>query len=102
MAEKKSSRKGKSEAAEKDQPAASEAPVEKANPEAKAEEAKPAPAPAPVVPIRVAQVTFDRWFNAMVQKGKHKPHHKAGMLVYAGGARGRRSVDEWTKLFEKY
>jgi hypothetical protein len=102
MAEKKSSRKGKT--AEKEQPAAVEKLIEKVNPGAKvkAEEAKPAPALAPVAPIRVAQVTFDRWFNAMVQKGKHKPHHKAGMLVYAGGARGRRSVDEWTKLFEKY
>ena len=63
----------------------------------------PTPSPPPTKSVeRVAQVTFTRWFNAMVQKGKHKPHHKAGMNVHIGKLKARRSVAEWNKLFETY
>lgn len=93
MAEKKSSRKGREDKA--DQPTAEAKQTEEAKKDLPSPPVKPA--------VRVAQLTFTRWFNSMVQKGKYKPHHKAGMLVFIGGNPNvRHSADKWNKLFEKY
>jgi hypothetical protein len=59
-------------------------------PVAKKEPPKPTP---PVRPL----VSFNRWFRG---KG-FKDHWKVAMQAYANTS-GRRSVEEWDQLFEKY
>lgn len=65
--------------------------AEKKKPVAKKKE-PPMPTP-PVRPL----ISFSRWFRG---KG-FKDHWKSAMQTYANTS-GRRSVEEWDQLFEKY
>jgi len=51
----------------------------------------------PVVQEAPMLVNFDRWFSAK----QFKPQWKEGMQAYADTT-GRRSMDEWDKLFLNY
>lgn len=60
---------------------------------AKSVKPKAKPAPVPVF-------SFDRWFGTTGRPA----HHKAGMRAYLNKSqlRGKRTLDAWNVLFEKY
>jgi hypothetical protein len=61
-----------------------------------------APAPSPAfVPPKL--ITFDVWFTTAERACArlNQPHHKAGMKAWTRTS-GKRTKDEWDRLFSKY
>lgn len=62
-------------------------------PPVRQDEKQEAPAAAPPQPL----ISFDRWFATT----KRPAHHKAGMKAFASTA-GRRTMAQWTTIFQAY
>jgi len=108
MAEKKSSTKKtkakeepKAKAAETASAPPAEKKTEKEPKPKKVEETKAEVAEAPV-PVRGNPVvSFERWFAARSKQKRWKPHWLAGMRAYADTS-GRKSIEEWDRIFKNY
>ena len=59
------------------------------------------PVPPPIPQAKSMLCSFDKWFMSRSKIKGWKPHWKNGLKAYADTS-GRRSMEDWDLLFEKY